>query len=39
MMKVSGIVLTMVLMGILSGCYHTSCQQPVPEPVNLKGEG
>jgi len=39
MKKISGLVLLMVMMGILGGCYSTSCQQPTPAPMNMKGEG
>lgn len=36
MKKLSFLVLAMVMVGVLTGCYTTACQQP---PVNLKGEG
>jgi hypothetical protein len=36
MKKVAGLLLVMVMMGVLGGCYSTACQQP---PVNMKGEG
>jgi hypothetical protein len=37
MKKLTGLVLLMVMMGVLGGCYSTACQQPAP--VNMKGEG
>jgi len=37
MKKVTGLLLVMVMMGVLVGCYSTACQQPAP--VNMKGEG
>lgn len=40
MRKLTGILFSMVLMGVLAGCYNTSCDQPAPPaPVNMKGEG
>jgi len=36
MKKLSGLVLLMVMMGVLGGCYSSACQQP---PVSMKGEG
>lgn len=39
MKKLSGLVLLMVMMGVLAGCYSTACQQPQPAPMNMKGEG
>jgi len=37
MKKVAGLVLVMMMMGVLGGCYSTACQQPAP--MNMKGEG
>jgi|GEM_PF-4726202 hypothetical protein len=37
MRKVAGLLLVVVMMGVLGGCYSTACQQPAP--VSLKGEG
>lgn len=37
MKKVTGLLLLMVMMGVLAGCYSTACQQPAP--MNVKGEG
>lgn len=37
MKKVAGLLLVVVMMGVLGGCYSTACQQPAP--VNMKGEG
>ena len=37
MKKVTGLVLMMVMMGVLAGCYSTC--QPVPTHVSMKGEG
>jgi hypothetical protein len=39
MKKVTGLLLLMVMMGVLAGCYSTACQQPAPAPMNVKGEG
>jgi hypothetical protein len=37
MKKLTGILVAMVLMGILTGCYSTGCEQPAP--MSVKGEG
>ncbi len=37
MKKVAGLVLMVMAMGLLGGCYSSSCQQPAP--MNMKGEG
>lgn len=37
MKKLTGLVLVMIMMGVLTGCYSTACQQPAP--MNMKGEG
>lgn len=36
MKKVTGLLLVIMMMGVLGGCYSTACQQP---PVSMKGEG
>lgn len=36
MKKIAGLMLVMMMVGMLGGCYSTSCPQP---PVNYKGEG
>ncbi len=36
MKKISGMLLLMVMMGVLGGCYSTACQQPA---ASMKGEG
>lgn len=35
MKKLTGILLVVMMLGSLAGCYSTSCQPP----VNMKGEG
>jgi hypothetical protein len=37
MKKLTGLVIVMALMGVLTGCYSTACQQPTH--MNMKGEG
>lgn len=37
MKRLSGLVLLMVMMGVLGGCYGSSCNQPAP--MGYKGEG
>lgn len=36
MKKIASLVLVMMMVGVLGGCYSTACQQP---PMNMKGEG
>jgi hypothetical protein len=35
MKKISGLLLLVMMMGVLGGCYSTACQQPAA----YKGEG
>jgi hypothetical protein len=37
MKKITGLLLVVMMMGLLGGCYSTSCQQPAP--MGMKGEG
>jgi hypothetical protein len=37
MKKVTGLLLVVLMMGVLGGCYTKSCEQPAP--MNMKGEG
>lgn len=37
MKKVTGLVLAILMMSMLAGCYSTACTQPAP--MNMKGEG
>lgn len=36
MKKLTGVVLAIMMMGALAGCYSKSCEQP---PMSYKGEG
>lgn len=38
MKKLTGCLLVLLMLGMLSGCYSTACQ-PDPQPRNFKGEG
>lgn len=39
MKKVTGMILVVAMLGaVLAGCYSKSCDQPVPQPMNYKGE-
>lgn len=37
MKKLTGILLVVMMMGALVGCYSKSCDQP--QPMSYKGEG